>query len=145
MGARIRFRFPHRPTKSKNSKIYILKFKILWAMGESNLRPLQCQCNALTIWANRPLTTRVGSVMYYLFFNPSKLRRWWDLNSRYGFPHGGFRNRCLQPLSHISNILRIVARFQRDVASRLPPREWIIHWDKEESSFFFIRSATSPM
>ena len=37
------------------------------------------------------------------------LRRWRDLNSRTSCPVAAFRMRCLQPLSHISNILRIVA------------------------------------
>jgi hypothetical protein len=35
----------------------------------------------------------------------SMWRRRWDSNPRYGYPYGGFQDRCLKPLDH-SSVMR---------------------------------------
>ena len=48
-------------TKQKHPNALAFEVFVMWAIQDLNLWPLQCQCNALASWANRPLN--------YLFFN----------------------------------------------------------------------------
>lgn len=74
------------------------------------------------------------------FWRIFKMRRRRDLNSRRTFALAGFRNQCLQPLSHSSKIY-FVFWSMNGALSGCPPR---CYSDKMESSFLFIHSATPP-
>src|SRR5688572_5819132 len=65
---------------------------------------------------------------------PQKWRRERDSNPRYGCPYSGFRDRPIQPLSHLSagENTRVISRFPggcspwyvlRSLVTRPPPRE----------------------
>ena len=65
------------------------------------------------------------------------LRRREDSNPRYPFGYSGFRNRCFQPLSHASTMLRTGVPRGLVLATSL-------YSDKKQSSLFLIHRATPP-
>ena len=69
-----------------------------------------------------------GSFIHPLSFALQRWRRGWDSNPRYPYEHNGFRDRPIQPLSHLSALV-MAFRFSRKKdciiarhsCSRMPP------------------------
>ena len=67
--------------------------------------PRCCSAHAPSFKSHPSHATMLRSKAFML--PRGSLRRRWDLNPRGTFAPAGFRNRCLQPLSHSSNSARI--------------------------------------
>ena len=93
--------------KGKKKRL-VMNFQFIFAFSETNFRIAEQTLNfdfknAWKILENFNLSARSAEATNLKNFNFENLRKGRDSNSRYRFRYAAFRERCLEPLGHLSN------------------------------------------